>query len=253
MDLRSVSNGWVFAQGGAEGGDLLGHLFELGIPEMRLGRVEDAVECLRSVEGKYLRKSQPLLLFLFSSRTPRLLIRGYLRLVGRKRDVDLLHCLDPLGGQRVAHLFELLLRADCYVRNEMVRVSTQLCEQVLVKWGSSAFQSFCHSFTSSVTFGEEDVCEPVLRPVLRVEVAEQPPDALLAGRDEVDGLHGGQRLAVLVDGLDDGDALRREVLHLGARAHHLHRLLVHHQHAPLAPGLLVVRPRRVADHVVHNF
>ena len=113
MDLRSVSNGWVFAQGGAEGGDLLGHLFELGIPEMRLGRVEDAVECLRSVEGKYLRKSQPLLLFLFSSRTPRLLIRGYLRLVGRKRDVDLLHCLDPLGGQRVAHLFELLLRADC--------------------------------------------------------------------------------------------------------------------------------------------
>ena len=130
---------------------------------------------------------------------------------------------------------------------------TQLCEQVLVNWGSSAFQSFCHSFRSSVTFCEEDVCEPVLRPVLRVEVAEQPPDALLAGRDEVDGLHGGQRLAVLVDGFDDGDALRREVLHLGARAHHLHRLLVHHQHAPLAPGLLVVRPRRVADHVVHNF
>ena len=63
MDLRSVTNGRVFAQGGAEGGDLLGHLFELGVPEMRLGRVEDAVECLGSVEGKYLPKSRTLLIY----------------------------------------------------------------------------------------------------------------------------------------------------------------------------------------------
>ena len=58
MNLRSVSDGWIFSQGGAEGGDLLGHLFELSIPEMRLCRVEDAVECLRSVKGKDLQKTQ---------------------------------------------------------------------------------------------------------------------------------------------------------------------------------------------------
>ena len=53
---------------------------------------------------------------------------------------------------------------------------------------------------------------PVLRPVLRLEVPDETLDAALGGRNEVDGLHGRQRLAVLVDRLHDGDTLRREVL-----------------------------------------
>ena len=59
-----------------------------------------------------------------------------------------------------------------------------------------------------LTFCEVDMRGPVLRPVGRLEVPDESLDAVLGGRDEVDGLHGRQRLAVLVDRLHDGDTLR---------------------------------------------
>ena len=66
--------------------------------------------------------------------------------------------------------------------------------------------------TDRLTFCEVDMGGPVLRPVGRLEVPDESLHAVLGGRDEVDCLHGRQRLAVLVDRLHDGDTLRGEVL-----------------------------------------
>ena len=58
--------------------------------------------------------------------------------------------------------------------------------------------------TDRLTFCEVDVRGPVLRPVGRLEVPDESLHAVLGGRDEVDGLHGRQRFAFLVDSFNDG-------------------------------------------------
>ena len=73
------------------------------------------------------------------------------------------------------------------------------------------------SWRFSPTFCEVDMSRPVLRPMLRLEVPDQPIHTLLWWCDEVDGLHGWQWLSVLVNCLHDGDALSREVLHCKIR------------------------------------
>ena len=93
----------------------------------------------------------------------------------------------------------------------------QICGRrwLLKAYASSNLLRFLHHvrlISDSLTFREVYMRRPVLRAVLGLEVPDEPLDALLRGRDEVDGLHGRQRLAVLVDRLHDGDALRREVL-----------------------------------------
>ena len=103
------------------------------------------------------------------------------------------------------------------------------------------------------TFGKVDVSGAILSAMLRGEIVQERLHALLARRDQVDRLHGLQRLPHLLDGLDDGDALGRQVLHLGAGGHHTHALVVDDEHAPLdLAGRLVVRLRRRPDHVVHD-
>ena len=109
-NLRPVSDGGVLSQCGAEGGDLLGHLFELGIPQVRLCRVEHGVECLESVQGEDLDKVVHMVSFMVGQFI--VTTDSHLRLVGRECDVDLLQCLDPLGSQRVADFLESVIRAS---------------------------------------------------------------------------------------------------------------------------------------------
>ena len=51
---RSISDGWVLPEGGAEGGDLLGHPLQLLVAERTLVRVVQAVERLLAVQGENL-------------------------------------------------------------------------------------------------------------------------------------------------------------------------------------------------------
>ena len=51
---RPVSDGWVLPEGGAEGGDLLGHPLQLLVAERTLVRVVQAVERLLAVQGENL-------------------------------------------------------------------------------------------------------------------------------------------------------------------------------------------------------
>ena len=84
---RSVSDGGVLPQGGAEGGDLLGHLLHGHAPLRGSQRVVVQLEVVLVVQ------------------------RVHLGLVRGERDVDLLQSLDPFGRQRVADLLEPVVGA----------------------------------------------------------------------------------------------------------------------------------------------
>ena len=53
--LRSVSDGWVFAQGGAKRCQLLGHSFHVKTTACRPVRIIVHLECIQLVQGEYLR------------------------------------------------------------------------------------------------------------------------------------------------------------------------------------------------------
>ena len=55
---RSVSDGWVLPEGGAEGGDLLGHLLHLGAALARAVRVVHVRDGIGAVQGEHLRQQQ---------------------------------------------------------------------------------------------------------------------------------------------------------------------------------------------------
>ena len=88
LHSRSVSDGGVLPQGGAQGGDLLCHLLHGDAPLGGSQRVVVELEVVLVVQ------------------------RVHLRLVRREGDVDLLQCLDPLGSQRVADFLESVIRAS---------------------------------------------------------------------------------------------------------------------------------------------
>lgn len=81
------------------------------------------------------------------------------------------------------------------------------------------------------------------------EVVDQLLHRRVAWRDEIDRLHRRQRLALLVDVLNQGDALGADVVHLAARRHHPHRELIHYQNPPFYP---TCRLLLLLDHLVHN-
>lgn len=58
-------------------------------------------------------------------------------------------------------------------------------------------------FSLRPTFCEVDVSGPVLGPILRLEIHHESLDALLARGDQVDGLHGRERLPTFLDRLHD--------------------------------------------------
>ena len=86
---RSVSDGGVLPQGGAEGGDLLGHLLHGHAPLRGSQRVVVQLEVVLAVQGVDL------------------------GLVGGKGDVDFLESFDSLGSQGVTDLLESFIRASC--------------------------------------------------------------------------------------------------------------------------------------------
>ena len=82
LHSRSVSDGGVLPQGGAQGGDLLCHLLHASAPLGGSQRVVVQLEVVLAVQGVDL------------------------GLVGGEGDVDFLQSFDSLGSQRVADLLE---------------------------------------------------------------------------------------------------------------------------------------------------
>jgi len=59
MNSRSVSDGGIFSQSGAKGGDLLSHLFQFNVPSGHSIGIEHHLESLRSIQREDLKEGKP--------------------------------------------------------------------------------------------------------------------------------------------------------------------------------------------------